>query len=226
MNTSTGVKTALLLFALGSGMAAQSSTDQPKVFVRDNLRWATVITSGGIANWRSSTALKGDQGIKVADFAKSLSQQCPTVVITNNPLDADYGINFEPVDPKTKQERRLGIFNAVGASVLQTSSRNLETMLPGVCSIIGNDFQAHGRLNAPTSSENVSASGATPHKARGINDGSGELSNLGPVREVVGTQTGSTAPTTELSVAEASRKYKAKKKTSGTESTQPSQTSR
>jgi hypothetical protein len=106
-----------------------NSFSKSRVFVQDaNDSWSFSAT-------RHSS--QGSTHPQTVEVIKTLSESCPSVVVTNNPEKADYRVEFERESGKlARRHNKFAAFNRGGDLVYADSTRALGNAVRGFCASI------------------------------------------------------------------------------------------
>lgn len=140
------------LLALLISSAAQTSSQNPRVFISDSQSWEMSGNAGG-ANGTFAAHSAGGARPQTAEIVKTFGERCPDVIVNNKPDKADYVVLLDHEGGKglVKRDNKMAVFNKDGDSIVSHSTRSLGNAVKGACDAITADWPARAAKNATPS---------------------------------------------------------------------------
>ena len=209
------MKTCALLCLLAVALSANAQ-DKPRVFVQGKGSENVSSNGSGVgghhwATWGSKSTIDAhDESMEVT---KDLQKNCSGAIITINQANADYTVMM---NRESKQNRgllrsnsQIQVANKAGDVIGTNATHTVGNAAKDACNLIVADWQAHGPMNVPQTSEAPAPQPATVQPAV-------QTSRSAQVVPAVATSApdasaSEVTPTRSNSVADAAKKEKQRK---------------
>ena len=165
------MKTCALLCLLAVALSANAQ-DKPRVFVQGKGSENVSSNGSGVgghhwATWGSKSTIDAhDESMEVT---KDLQKNCSGAIITINQANADYTVMM---NRESKQNRgllrsnsQIQVANKAGDVIGTNATHTVGNAAKDACNLIVADWQAHGPLNVPQTSEAPAPQPATVQPA-------------------------------------------------------------